>query len=130
MKRTSLFLTWVAFCTLTSAAWASDPNDAGKRLALLQSIPDASALGQAVELDDNAGCRFMGQLNLTHVDAQGHPLSLLDQGVGGSGTWSIDIHQQNCKGVVKAVELRVQLRNISVEHGYVAGDVVEAYPKP
>ena len=127
MKKNFLLMGAVTLITVASAAHA-DPVGDPKRLALLQGIRDASAIGQAIELDDNAGCRFMGQVNLSHTDAQGRPLSLLDQGVGGSGTWSIDIHQQNCKGVVTAVQLRAPLRNISVEHGYLPGEIVQAYP--
>lgn len=119
---------------VTHGAYAEDPNPVdpnvqGKTLVLLQSIRDASAVGQAMALSDNAGCRFLGQVDLSREDSKGSTVSLLDQGIGG-GTWSIDIHQQNCKGVVTNIEWRVPLRNVSAEHGYNAGDVVEAYPKP
>ncbi len=118
---------------VTHGAYAGDPNIGdsnaqGKSLVLLQGIRDASAIGQAMALSDNAGCRCLGQIGLSRKDSNGSTVSLLDQGIGG-GTWTINIHQQNCKGVVTNIEWQVPLRHVSVEHGYNAGDVVQAYTK-
>lgn len=99
----------------------------GVPMSLLVAIDSPAQLGALVQLQDAAGCRYVGKLEQRNGEPESTLVKLLNQANGNVGSWSIAISSKTCGTIREEAELVVPLRNIISKADYAAGAKVQAY---
>lgn len=99
----------------------------GLPMNLLVAVDSPAQLGEIVQLQDAAGCRYAGKLEQRNGEPESTIVKLMNQANGNIGSWSIAIFSKTCGSIQEDAALVVPLRNIISKDGYAAGTAVNAY---